>query len=88
MTIEEKIKKILVDNYATTYDALRPDTHLVNELKLDSLDRVELVMELEKEFDITIPDEDIEQIETIRQIIVYVQQHTHPQRRIGILSEK
>ena len=52
---------------------LKPGTDLVRDLKADELDKVELVMELEDEFEISIPDEDFEKLNTVRDVTAYVE---------------
>jgi acyl carrier protein len=56
-------------------DQITKDTSFINDLGADSLDTVELVMELEEEFDITIPDEKAEEIQTVGQAVAYIEQH-------------
>ncbi|PVX61272.1 acyl carrier protein [Paraburkholderia unamae] len=71
--VAEKIREILATQYCTTVDELRDDTRLVEELGGDSLDRIELVMAVEDEYDIEIPDEDLDKFTTVQSIIEYVQ---------------
>jgi acyl carrier protein len=54
-----------------------PSASFTNDLGADSLDTVELVMEFEEEFDITIPDEEAEKIQTVGQAIQYIEEHTN-----------
>jgi len=56
-------------------DQITPETSFINDLGADSLDTVELVMELEEEFDITIPDEEAEKIQSVGQAIDYIKEH-------------
>jgi acyl carrier protein len=56
-------------------DQVTKDTSFINDLGADSLDTVELVMELEEEFDITIPDEKAEEIQTVGQAVSYIEEH-------------
>lgn len=53
-------------------ESVKPETHLVNDLNLDSLDRVEMTMDLEDEFGIEIPDEDAEPLVTVQQVLDYI----------------
>ena len=58
-------------------DQINPDTSFAEDLGPDSLDRVELLMELEEEFDITIPDEEAEQIQTVGDAIRYIEKRVN-----------
>ena len=73
--IEDKIYQIVSDQLSTERNELSRDTSFVNDLNADSLDTVELVMELEDEFDITIPDEEAEKLKTVGEAIDHIQQH-------------
>ena len=73
--IEDKIYQIVSDQLSTERSELSRDTSFVNDLNADSLDTVELVMELEDEFDITIPDEEAEKLKTVGEAIDHIQQH-------------
>lgn len=70
--IETKVKKIVAEQMAVAEDEISRDTHFVNDLNADSLDTVELVMEFEEEFELNIPDEEAEKIQTIGQAIDYI----------------
>ncbi len=72
MTIEERVKKIIVDQLGVSADSVQLDSSFVEDLGADSLDTVELVMALEEEFDIEIPDEEAEKISTVRTAVDYV----------------
>ena len=71
-TIEERVKKIIVEQLGVKEDELKADASFVDDLGADSLDVVELVMALEEEFETEIPDEDAEKITTIQQATDYV----------------
>jgi acyl carrier protein len=58
-------------------DSVTRETSFVNDLGADSLDTVELVMEFEEEFDITIPDEEAEKIQTVGQAVDYIEAHSN-----------
>ncbi len=73
--IEDKVFQIVSDQLSTERSELNRDTSFVNDLNADSLDTVELVMELEDEFDITIPDEEAEKLKTVGEAIDHIQQH-------------
>ncbi|HVS11241.1 MAG TPA: acyl carrier protein [Planctomycetota bacterium] len=71
-SIEERVIKIVCDQMGTTPDKITQETSFINDLGADSLDTVELVMELEDEFEISIPDEDAEKIQTVGNAIEYI----------------
>ena len=73
MSIEERVKKIIVEQLGVKEEDVKPEASFVEDLGADSLDTVELVMALEEEFDIEIPDEEAEQITTVQSAIDYVQ---------------
>lgn len=74
--LNAKITSIIVDKLGVDEDDINPEASFTNDLGADSLDTVELIMELEKEFDITIPDEDAENIATVGDAISYVEKAT------------
>ncbi len=74
--IEEKIYQIVSEQMGIDKSELARDTSFVDDLNADSLDTVELVMEFEDEFEMSIPDEEAEKIRTIGQTISYVAEHT------------
>jgi acyl carrier protein len=71
--IAEKVKKIIVDRLGVDESEVTTEASFTNDLGADSLDTVELIMEFEKEFDTTIPDEDAEKIQTVGQAISYIE---------------
>lgn len=71
--IEEKVYEIICEHMGASRDKLASETSFINDLGADSLDTVELVMEFESAFDITIPDEDAEKIQTVGDAINYIQ---------------
>ncbi len=71
--IEEKVTQIVSEQLSVDKSELSRETSFVNDLNADSLDTVELVMELEDEFDLTIPDEDAEKLKTVGEAIDYIQ---------------
>lgn len=73
--IESKVKEIIVENLGVDAGTVTPQSSFVNDLGADSLDTVELVMALEEEFDIEIPDEEAEKIQTVGQAIDYIKTH-------------
>lgn len=70
--IEERVKKIIIEQLAVDASEVTSDAQFVQDLGADSLDTVELVMALEEEFDIEVPDEDAEKIRTVGQAIDYI----------------
>ncbi len=71
-SIEERVKRIVCDQMGATPDKITRETSFINDLGADSLDTVELVMEFEDEFEISIPDEDAEKIQTVGAAIDYI----------------
>jgi acyl carrier protein len=71
-TIEERVKKIVVEQLGVKEEEVVPSASFVDDLGADSLDTVELVMALEEEFETEIPDEEAEKITTVQQAIDYV----------------
>ena len=72
-TIEDRVKKIVVEQLGVAEDQVTPDASFVDDLGADSLDTVELVMALEEEFDTEIPDDEDEKITTVKQAIEFIQ---------------
>ena len=72
-TIQERVTRIVCNQMGATPDKVTPETSFVNDLGADSLDTVELVVEFEDEFEISIPDEDAEKIQTVGSAIDYIQ---------------
>jgi len=70
--VEEKVINIVCSQLGTSRDKVAADTSFINDLGADSLDTVELVMEFEDEFEISIPDEDAEKIQTVGDAIDYI----------------
>ncbi len=74
-TVLERVKKIIIDQLGVSEDQATQDASFVDDLGADSLDTVELVMALEEEFGIEIPDEDAEKIKTVNDVVGYVSEH-------------
>ncbi len=74
--LESKVTSIIVEKLGVEESDITRDASFTNDLGADSLDTVELIMEFEKEFDITIPDEDAEKIATVGDAVDYLQQKT------------
>lgn len=75
-SVEDRVTDIVVEQLGLEREKVHPESSFVNDLGADSLDTVELVMALEEEFDIEIPDEEAEKIATLRDAITYVEAHT------------
>ena len=73
--IQEKVVKIIVDKLGVKVSEVVPEASFTGALGADSLDTVELIMELEKAFDLQIPDEDAEKIATVGDAINYIEEH-------------
>ena len=69
----EKVKAILAEQFDVEEDSLTPESNIVEDLGADSLDVVDLLMTLEDEFDVEIPDEEIENIRTIGTLVKYIE---------------
>ncbi|MGE4634062.1 MAG: acyl carrier protein [Arenicellales bacterium] len=72
-SIEERVKKIVVEQLGVGEDQVTADASFVDDLGADSLDTVELVMALEEEFDAEIPDDEAERITTVKQAVEFIQ---------------
>lgn len=70
--IQSKVFAIVADKLGVEEENITVDSSFINDLGADSLDTVELIMEFEKEFDVTIPDEDAEKISTVGSAIEYL----------------
>ncbi|MDQ3000363.1 MAG: acyl carrier protein [Fibrobacterota bacterium] len=70
--INQKITKVIVEKLGVTEDQVKPEAAFIDDLGADSLDQVELVMALEDEFDIEIPDEEAEKLKKVSDVISYV----------------
>ncbi|MCU0392269.1 MAG: acyl carrier protein [Thermoflexibacter sp.] len=73
--IAQKVKSIIIDKLGVEESEVTPDASFTNDLGADSLDTVELIMEFEKEFNISIPDDQAENITTVGQAIAYLEEH-------------
>ena len=74
--LEEKVKKIIVDQLGVDAAEVTPEASFIEDLGADSLDTVELVMALEEEFGIEIPDEEAEKIVTVKDAVAYIRSHS------------
>jgi len=74
MSTEEKIKSIIAEQLGVKKEEIKPESSFIDDLGADSLDTVELVMALEEEFGIEIPDEDAEKMTTVGDAIKYIEE--------------
>ncbi len=74
-SIEQRVKEIIVEQLGVEEDEVSPEASFIDDLGADSLDTVELVMELEEEFDISIPDDAAEKIQTVGQAVAFIEQN-------------
>ena len=74
MALEDRVSEIIVEQLGVTKGEVVPDASFAKDLGADSLDIVELVMAMEEEFDIEIPDDDAEKIQTIGDAMAYVKE--------------
>jgi acyl carrier protein len=72
-SVAEKVRKIIVDKLGVDEAEVTTEASFTNDLGADSLDTVELIMEFEKEFDLSIPDEQAEKITTVGQAVSYLE---------------
>ncbi|HEX9638455.1 MAG TPA: acyl carrier protein [Acidobacteriota bacterium] len=75
-SVEETVKKIIVEQLGVDEEEVTAEASFVEDLGADSLDTVELVMALEEEFDIEIPDEDAEKITKVKDAVSYIDSHS------------
>ena len=74
-TIEAKVKSIIADQLGVGEDEIKPESSFIEDLGADSLDIVELVMAMEEEFEVEIPDEEAENIKSVGDAINYINTH-------------
>lgn len=72
MTIDGKVKNIIVEQLGVDAEKVKPEASFIDDLGADSLDIVELVMAMEEEFDLEIPDEDAEKLRTVGDVAKYL----------------
>ena len=73
--IEEKVYNIICEQMGVNKDQLAMETSFINDFGADSLDQVELVMEFEERFDLNIPEEEAEKIQTVGDAVKYIKEH-------------
>jgi len=76
VAVEEKVKKIIVEQLGVEEAQVKPEAKFIEDLGADSLDTVELVMALEEEFGLEIPDEEAEKILTVQDAVRYIKDRT------------
>lgn len=76
MNIADKIKEAIIDKLGVEESQITPEASFIDDLGADSLDTVELIMALEEEFDLEIPDEDAEALTTVKAVIDYIEDKT------------
>ncbi len=73
--VQERVKNIIVEQLGVEADQVKPEAQFVNDLGADSLDTVELIMALEEEFDVEIPDEKAEKIKTVGEALSFIEEN-------------
>lgn len=76
MSVEQRVIDIVADQLGVEKDKIKAESNFVNDLGADSLDTVELVMELEEEFDISIPDDAAEKIQTVGEAVKHIESNS------------
>ena len=71
--VEQRVKAILAEQLGVDESKISPDTNVIVDLGADSLDLVEVLMSLEDEFNVSIPDEAIAEVKTVKQIVEYIE---------------
>lgn len=74
-TIEQRVRDIMVEQLGVNADQVTPDAKIVEDLGADSLDVVELIMGLEEEFGYEIPDQEAEKLQTVGDVVKYIEEH-------------
>ncbi len=76
MTTFDRVKKVLVERLDVSEEEVTMEASIIDDLGADSLDLVEIIMSLEEEFEIEVPDEDAEKLPTVRHIVEYIDNKT------------
>ena len=71
-SIEERVKEIIVDQLGVSADQVTSEAKFVEDLGADSLDTVELVMALEEEFDVEVPDDEAEKLQAVKDVVTFI----------------
>lgn len=75
-SIEDKVREIIVDQLGVNAEQVVKEARFIEDLGADSLDTVELVMAFEEEFSIEVPDEEAEKLQTVGDVVAYVEEHS------------
>lgn len=75
ISLENRVKEVIIEQLGIDASEVNDDASFVNDLGADSLDTVELVMAFEEEFDVEIPDEEAEKLDTVKKAIDYIKTH-------------
>jgi len=75
VSVYDQIRDIIVEQLDVSEDEVNPDARFVDDLGADSLDVVELIMRIEEELEIEIPDEEAEKLQTVKDAVAYVESH-------------
>src|SRR5512145_3336465 len=86
--VADRVKKIIVDQLGVEEELVTPEASFVDDLGADSLDTVELVMALEEEFGLEIPDEDAEKITRVKEAIDYIEKHGDKAKKQGVMAAR
>lgn len=73
MSIQPRVKKIIEEQLGVDPDRVKPEASFIDDLGADSLDIVELVMAMEEEFDLEIPDDEAEKLKTVQDVFSYIE---------------
>ena len=76
-SIEERVKEIIVEQLSVTAEQVTPEASFLEDLGADSLDTVELVMAFEEEFSVSVPDDDAEKLQTVGDVVRYIEEKTN-----------
>src|SRR5947209_19819221 len=87
-SVAERVIEIVAEQLGVDKEKITPETSFVNDLGADSLDTVELVMELEEEFDINIPYDSAEKIQTVCQAIKFIEEAQNSYRAYGMTKQR
>jgi len=77
-SVEQKVKEIICEQLGVSEEEVTPQASFIEDLGADSLDIVELVMAFEEEFSVEVPDEDAEKLQTVGDVIKYIQERAKP----------
>ncbi len=72
----EKVRSLLAGQFDVDVETITADTNIMEDLGADSLDVVDMLMSLEDEFDVEIPDEEIEKMRTVADVVAYIKEHS------------